>query len=473
MTKPKSPRAYFLFRASVIAGFTLALISAGIAFSTFLFVSQHLAVDHLNREAGRYAAMLEYEGQEKDIETLSQLDELLRDMQRREERQVAWFRVINRKGATIAQSGIPSVEAFSDQDLDDVLEMRKRNIVKRRTSSEGELFVCILPFRFQLASEVAARSPQSGPERTRRFKLVEVALYLGGAEEAFAPLERNLAVGIAAPLALLAALIFMMLRLPAYLRGRELEQQLDLARRVQRDLLPRGTPEAGGLEISSEFVPFWGVGGDYYDVFTLDSDRTFIVLGDVSGKGLPAALIMGLLHGMVRTASRSWDGTNHHELTSEVNRLLCSSTASNRFVTFFWSCYEPLTGQMRFINAGHNPPVLVRPSSGACEIEEIAPGGPVLGLLPNAVYEPGETRLRPGDLLVIFSDGLVEAADADDVEFGQERLEAILRENCQLPPEDLKRVILSELKTFLGKMSLQDDLTLLVAKVTDEATRSA
>lgn len=445
----------------------LALVSVGVAVVTYRFVAGHLAVDHLNREAGRYAAILEYRAQDEGIETPEQLAALLSDVRRESTSEVAWLRVLDREGNAIARYGdSPLRETFDAQSIRDVLEMRRRNVVTEISTPGGQVMVAVLPFRFQLGDEIRSRSAMPAFGGQQRFKLIEVALYLTGATDAFLPLKRNLIVGIAAPLALLLSLVVMTLLFPSFLRGREFEQQLALARRVQQQLLPEDHPDSGDLEVISEFLPFWGVGGDYYDVFSTGSARTFVVLGDVSGKGLPAALIMGMVHGSVRSAARAWDGIDHGRLAAELNELLYTNTAANRFVTLFWACYQPDEGCLRFINAGHNPPLLVRRRpTGLPTIEAIPPSGPVLGVLPGATYTPGTASFRPDDLLVLYSDGVVEATNSDDAEFGDERLEEILTQHADLSPVELKQEVLGQLRDFLGREELQDDLTLLIVRI--------
>ena len=449
----------------MVAGLLLALISVGVAISTYRFVAGHLALDHLNREAGRYAAVLEYRAQE-EVGTPAELTELLESLLQEDSRKVAWFRVLERSGEIIAESGEGQRDVFDEEDRQQVLDLRRRNVTKRLSTPAGDVLAAVLPFRFQLQSDISDRAPALVPGKQRRFKLVEVGIFFRGSGEAFAPLKRNLAVGIAAPLALLVAMVFLALRFPAYMRGRELEHQLALAHRVQQELLPAEGIDSGDLEVTAEFQPFWGVGGDYFDVFSVEDAQTFVVLGDVSGKGLAAALIMGLLHGAVRSSARAWDGSNHDVLAGELNQLLCSNTASNRFVTFFWGCIDSREGRLRFINAGHNPPLLVRRCQGAdAEIEQLPAGGPVLGLLPDAVYQSGDANLNSGDLLVLFSDGLVEAENSNGVEFGQERIEEVIRDNADLPPDELKQRVLGQLGTFMGSEALQDDMTLLIVRV--------
>ncbi len=467
MTTGLKPSANLWFKGMVAGGFVLALVSVGIAVGTYRFVAGHLAMDHLNREAGRIAAILEYRCRVDGVESPEQLAGLLGNVLEQTEAEVAWIRALDREGRVVAQSGDDVQQnSFDERDLRDVLDLRRRNVVREISTSDGRVMVAMLPFRFQTRAQIERRQSEQVAGRKRRFNLVEVALYIEGAADAFRPLQRNLAVGIAAPVALLVLLVVAVLRFPSYMRGRELDQQLELAHSVQRALIPEEDPESACLEVTSEFRPFWGVGGDYFDVFTLGNERTFVVLGDVSGKGLPAALIMGLLHGSVRSIAPSWNGTNHDRLANDLNQLLCTSTASNRFVTFFWACYEPGQGSLHFINAGHNPPFVVRRKKDQPPaIETLPASGPVLGLLPGATYQKGRLSLRQGDLLVLYSDGLVEATNSEDVEFGEGRLQDILEQHSDLAPTDLKQEILSQLKAFLGHESLHDDLTLLIVKV--------
>lgn len=453
------------FRISVVAGVLVAVISVGVAVATYRFVTGHLAVDHLNREAGRYAAVLEYRAKDQ-AGTPAELADLLDSLLQEDSSQIAWFRVLGRGGDVVAEAGEVQQSVFAEEDYQQVLEMRRRNVVKRLSTADGEILAAVLPFRFQLGSEMDGRSGNQGSGPSGRFKLIEVGLFVSGASEAFTPLKRNLIAGILAPLALLLSMIFLLLQFPGYLRGRELESQLAVAHRVQQALLPPENPDSGDLEVTAEFRPFWGVGGDYFDVFTLGKNRTFIVLGDVSGKGLPAALIMGLLHGAVRATAQAWDGSNHHVLAGELNQLLYANTASNRFVTFFWACFESQECRLRLVNAGHNPPLIVRrPRGAAPAIEQIPAGGPVLGLLPEASYRSGDTILDPGDVLVLFSDGVVEATNSEGIEFGEKRIEDVIREHADLAPEELKREILGQLAAFMGSATLHDDLTLLIVKV--------
>jgi sigma-B regulation protein RsbU (phosphoserine phosphatase) len=239
-----------------------------------------------------------------------------------------------------------------------------------------------------------------------------------------------------------------------------------VARRVQQDLLPRECPDCTGLDFAVEFLPAFEVGGDFYDIFRVPNGDIALVLGDVSGKGLPAALLMGVSHGAIRATSAGWTRTNHAELTSQLNELLCERTAGNRYVTLFWGFVESDGRTISYVNAGHLPPLLMRSGpDGGVEVERLDAGGPVVGLLPGVPYTSGKVGLRDGDLLIAFSDGLTEAADASDEEFGSERIIAAVQRGLGRVPRDVLAVILEAAKAFAGNQPFRDDLTLLVVRV--------
>jgi sigma-B regulation protein RsbU (phosphoserine phosphatase) len=386
---------------------------------------------------------------------------------------MAWIRVADQQGDILAESDDPGEPRLTEETLQALLERRAQSVAETHLTPAGEVVVVALPFRFRFPDERPGLTGESPVVGRPKFKLAEVALYLHGTADVFRPLRRNLVVSMAAALALVAAMVVFALRFPSYLRGKELEQQLELARRVQQELLPRECPACEQLDFAAECVPAWEVGGDYYDVFPTRQGQIALVLGDVSGKGLSAALLIGVVHGAVCTASEVWNGMNHAELTRQVNELLCTRTAGNRFVTLFWAYYDPQQQALRYVNAGHLPPLLVR--RGAKEITEVhrlESGGPVLGLLPEASYEPGEAALRADDLLVIYSDGVTEATNASGDEFGDERLWRTIQANAQRSARDLQQEILRQVKEFARREPLRDDLTLLVARVAQQAGAS-
>jgi sigma-B regulation protein RsbU (phosphoserine phosphatase) len=318
----------------------------------------------------------------------------------------------------------------------------------------------------------ASHSPEAGGSESRPPglrqgpRLLEIALYLESASSVFSPLRRNLIVSSLAAFGLAAAMILIWARFPRYVRGKQLEEQLELARKVQADLLPPSNAAFGGLDFAAACVPAWQVGGDFYDVFTTSQNQVAFVLGDVSGKGLSAALLMGMLHGALR--SMRWMGTpKDQEISwSQLNYLLSTRTGPQRFASLFWGSYDREARMIRYVNAGHPPPLLMRRNgNGTCETSRLEEGGPVLGLIRTATYHQGEVPALPGDLLVLYSDGISEAANSDEEEFGEERLCRVIRENCSLPPSEILGEVLKQVRAFIQKVPPQDDMTLVVARV--------
>jgi sigma-B regulation protein RsbU (phosphoserine phosphatase) len=290
-------------------------------------------------------------------------------------------------------------------------------------------------------------------------------LYRDSASAVFGEVLTNLIVNSSAALGLVASMILLWFRLPNYVRGKQLEQQTELARQVQMDLLPPADASFPCLDFAAECVPAWQVGGDFYDVFSTDDGHLAIVLGDVSGKGLPASVVVGLLLGAVRASSWMGGGVEHEASSRRLSELLRTRTSLERFASLFWSYYDPKTNVLRYVNAGHLPPmVCTRDGDGRLEIQRLEEGGPVLGVVPGAEFHQGTAFVRPGDLLVMYSDGVVEAMDATDEQFGDERLLAAIRENASRPSAEIRDEILRQVHAFLGAQPAQDDLTLVVAR---------
>jgi Stage II sporulation protein E (SpoIIE) len=260
------------------------------------------------------------------------------------------------------------------------------------------------------------RQPAPPPPPVLRF--VEMALYLKSASAAFGRLRRDLIVSSSAALLLLASMILLWLRFPHYVRGKQLERQTELARQVQMDMLPASDAAFENLDFAAACVPAWQVGGDFYDVFAAGHGRMAVVLGDVSGKGLPAAVVAALLLGVVRASSWTAGGSEHVAASRRLSEFLHSRTSLERFASLFWCYYEPESQVLRYVNAGHPPPLLVkRDAGGELKIQRLTEGGPVLGLLQGADYRQGQAVVCPGDLLVLYSDGVVEAENAPGQQF--------------------------------------------------------
>ena len=203
------------------------------------------------------------------------------------------------------------------------------------------------------------------------------------------------------------------------------------------------------------------VGGDYFDFLPLDGNRLGIALGDVSGKGISSALLMANLQALLRSGAEL-RGNEIDLLMNDINRLLCASTETHKYATFFYCVYEDHLRRLVYVNAGHNPPLVFRAEGG---IEKLETGGLIVGMLPDAVYKKDQINLQQGDVLLIYSDGLTEAMNSQEEEFGEERVLKIICNNRSLPVEELRDLILSEANAFVGDAPQHDDLTLVLARV--------
>jgi sigma-B regulation protein RsbU (phosphoserine phosphatase) len=245
------------------------------------------------------------------------------------------------------------------------------------------------------------------------------------------------------------------------------EEQLAMARRVQFDLLPAGSLLTRDIEFAAKCVPAWQVGGDFYDAFETGDHQIALVLGDVSGKGISAALLMGVVQGVVHASNGTGSPANHEQAMERLNHLLCMKTAMERFVSLFWCYFDPIRSVLSYVNAGHLPPLLIRRNvADKFEVHRLDEGGgPVLGLLPGATYEQADIPVLPGDLLVVFSDGILEAANAADEEFGEERILSAIEENWQGSPREICDGVLAQVRQFLGKEPPHDDQTLMIVRL--------
>ena len=238
-----------------------------------------------------------------------------------------------------------------------------------------------------------------------------------------------------------------------------IEQELGTARIIQQKLLPKAPPEVEGYELAGASEPARQVGGDYFDYFSRDGDGTVVCLADVSGKGISAALLMANMQAAIRSLSLS-DASITTRL-EHANQLLYNATDSDKFVTMFYSVLDAASGELRFSNAGHNPPLVIS-SDGS--VRKLTDGGPVLGVLPAFSYAQSSVNLAPGDLLLIYSDGFSEAANLKFEEFGDDRLKDLAVANRDKPAQQLIELIASEVKAFCGEAPQSDDMTILAVR---------
>jgi sigma-B regulation protein RsbU (phosphoserine phosphatase) len=244
-------------------------------------------------------------------------------------------------------------------------------------------------------------------------------------------------------------------------RRERLNREIEIAREVQERLFPQKAPVIEGVECAGACRPAQGVGGDYYDFLELPGGQHGFAIGDVSGKGIPAALLMAGLQASLR--GQTIDGApDLAAMMGTINRLIYDATPSNRYATFFYAQYEPSSRRLRYVNAGHNAPMLFRPGGEVLRLEE---GGPVIGLFRPAQYSHGEIELTPGDLMVAFTDGVSEAMNAAEEEWGEERLAEAVRAAVDAAPEDLVARLMAGADAFAAGAPQHDDMTLLVLRV--------
>jgi predicted ester cyclase len=242
-------------------------------------------------------------------------------------------------------------------------------------------------------------------------------------------------------------------------RERErIEQELRVARRIQQALLPEKTPELDGWEVTSYYKPAREVGGDFYDFLELEDGRLGLVVGDATGKGMPAALVMATTRGMLRAVAQALD-YSPGEVLRRVNDALYSDIPSNMFVTCFYAILDPAEGRLRYANAGHDLPYLRH--SGGGDASELRAAGMPLGLMPGMSYEEKEASLEEGDSVLFYSDGLVEAHDQHYKMFGFPRLRSLVGEHDGADGSLVDR-LLNELSGFVGDgWEQEDDITLV------------
>jgi sigma-B regulation protein RsbU (phosphoserine phosphatase) len=323
-------------------------------------------------------------------------------------------------------------------------------------------------------------------------------------------------VAIQTGLAIENSRLFSTLAAEAVVRERA-NREMEIAREVQRRLFPQVSPTVRGVEIAGHCRPALGIGGDYYDFIALDrasdgtaqaSSRLGIAIGDVSGKGISAALLMASLRASLR--GQTLTGFDLAHLVRNVNLLLYDSSDSNRYATFFFAHYDPATRQLTYVNAGHNAPIILRATTPAaaqgaladlvgqpsrrrevegpapsdvsvisvvqtapnqvsahraCEILRLEEGGPVVGLLAEASYQQCVLTMEPGDVLIGYTDGISEAMNSEDEEWGEDRMIAKAASCVHLPAQQIVDCLLDAADRFASGAPQHDDMTLVLMKI--------
>lgn len=271
-----------------------------------------------------------------------------------------------------------------------------------------------------------------------------------------------------------------------------LRHELAIATTVQQRLFPESPPKMAALELAGVCYPARGVGGDYYDFIELDQGKVGIAVADVAGKGISAALLMCTVQASLRSQAPTVNG-NLTELVSSMNRLLHVSTDASSYATFFYAEFDEGTGLLTYVNAGHNPPMLVRAnrsvkaqgvgfapgarfglegvrdelrqSTDFSDVTLLTKGGPIIGAFNDCVYEQESIQMESGDLLIAYTDGVTEARNADDQEFGEAHLHRIIHSLAYMPAQELSERIVESVREWCGDVPPHDDLTLVVMKV--------
>ncbi len=244
-----------------------------------------------------------------------------------------------------------------------------------------------------------------------------------------------------------------------------MNREIEIAREVQERLFPQRLPAIAGIDYAGACRPALGVGGDYYDFLTLANGDLGIAIGDVSGKGIAAALLMASLQASLRGQAMMGQG-DLARLMCNVNQLVYEATPVNRYATFFYGQYHRESHVFTYVNAGHNPPmVLRRTGNGKVHVIRLKTGGPVVGVFPNAPYQQGSLVMEPGDLFLGFTDGISEAMNNEDEEWGEERLIPAVEANAQRSAAEMIPSLMAQADKFVSGAPQHDDMTLVVMKM--------
>jgi len=248
--------------------------------------------------------------------------------------------------------------------------------------------------------------------------------------------------------------------------GERARQRLEVedATRTQARLLPQSLPATKHVDAGGVYRAAAGVGGDYYDFLPVDGSRFGIALGDVSGKGLPAGLLMASLQARVQALAARY-GERVAEMLSELNGPMHASTESNRYASLFYAVYDDQRRRLTYANAGHQTPLLLRASGGTPRVERLEVGGTAIGMFPDARFEQACVSLASGDILLAFSDGVTEATGASEEEFGEERLVDSIERHAGSSAKRLCEQVVEDVDRFAGAAPQRDDLTLVAVRI--------
>ncbi|HEX4227687.1 MAG TPA: SpoIIE family protein phosphatase [Bryobacteraceae bacterium] len=338
--------------------------------------------------------------------------------------------------------------------------------------SAEEWLVEAKPQERQTLQELQAEVLLALPGRERLMGVMALGPKRSEAPYSLSDLRVLQSVGVQTGLALEVSELVRSLAQEASQRAR-MNREIEIARDVQQRFFPQRMPAVQGLDLAGACRPALGVGGDYYDVIDLGDGRVGLAIGDVSGKGISAALLMASLRACLRTitlvtqsahSSGQRQPANLASLMQDMNRLVYESSEINRYATFFFGIYDPGDRAFHYVNAGHNPPVLLR-TTGNGAVRRLDVGGPVIGLVTGVAYRSDVLTFEKGDLLLAYTDGISEAMTVDDEEWGEERMLAAAERLRHGSAGDVLRGIFTDADQFTGGAPQHDDMTLLVLKV--------
>jgi phosphoserine phosphatase RsbU/P len=365
----------------------------------------------------------------------------------------------------LLEGGVPHIKAGRSRHNGDVLTRVSRSIARRVIEERVSLLLpnVLEDARFRSEDSILAsgiRTAMCAPlwvSAAGEGKDSVIGLvYVDKIQHAHAFTEDDLRV-LTALANVAAAKIENVRLLEESLEKRRMEEDMRMAAEIQTGLLPRDAPLIQGWDLAGSNRPCRTVGGDYYD-FVVERGRLLLALGDVSGKGTGAALLMTVLRAAVRA---HWTDPGLAEAVGRINRTVCQNVPSSKYVTFFLAALDPGTGRLDYVNAGHNPPILVRASG---EVEKLAAGGLVLGIFEAVSYEGGAVVMEHGDMLVVYSDGVTETWDPDGEEFGEDKLVALAVADRAKGADAVQDAILCEIESFEQGARATDDRTLIVLK---------
>jgi serine phosphatase RsbU (regulator of sigma subunit) len=464
----------FWFRALMAGGALLALTMLVQTVMGYRYVTGALLLQQGKREGERVTRQIEEGVRSANASAAAPLGEAVDAAWRDAGAQAAWIVVVDDQNQVLAARGrdrasstpAERTKAFEDE----------TGAARFEDVGNGRVIVGSFPCRCsvggarrrgqQASLSDGASTGDATPRQPRGPVMVEVALYPGGLSAPFSRVRRQAAINALTACALLGALVSLAFRFRSYIKSAQMEVQLDAARRVQRELMPVDDARVPGVEVAASCTPASHVGGDLVDLIPLPRGRVGLMLGDVSGKGMSAALLTGLVQGAMTASATDLGGDEPELAAGRINDLLVQKTSGERFASLFWCSFDPSDATLRYVNAGHPPAFLVRAHDRS--VEKLDVGGPVFGVLAHAPYGSGCTTVAPGDLLVVFSDGIAEAADERDEEFGAERIAAAVQEHRTSSARGICDAVLTAVDGFADRNGARDDRTLLVVRFTTE-----